>query len=336
MFIVENTNTGMSFDRFPEITDWSDDSYNILEASLFFNEDLNKIVQATSIAEVIAYHEGTIESFNESAFETVKNKLKQLWEKFKAFVLKVRDRFMAWVRKTFTSNDSFWSKYGNVIEDNYSKLAKKNPTFTCVNFKDAAIEIGKVKALEKSFNFNSIDIKDEENKQKVIDAYTDYMEKLDDIKKDLKEALSKEEEFKLSEIASGNDSFPLKKDTYKNIINYFKKGEDGNSGTDGLEKKITEQERRIKTWSKSKNRTTEDEKLGDGHTVDTAKALYAAKFFKEVYTCQLNTQVSVSKKACSLLTKIAYEAVKLQNTKEEDVKEESASIDLLNKYLQRI
>ena len=169
MFIVENTNTVMSFNSFPEITDWSDDSYNILEASLFFNEDLNKIVQAMSIAEVIAYHEGTIESFNESAFETVKNKLKQLWEKFKAFVLKVRDRFMAWVRKTFTSNDSFWSKYSNVTEDNYSKLAKKNPSFTCINFKDAATEVGKITALEKSFNFNSIDIKDEENKQKVIE-----------------------------------------------------------------------------------------------------------------------------------------------------------------------
>lgn len=337
MFIVENTNTMMeTFNNFPEITDWSDDSYNILEASLFFNEDLNKIVQATSVAEVIAYHEGTIESFNEGAFETVKNKIKQLWQKFKAFVLKVRDRFMAWIRKTFMSNESFWSKYGNVIEDNYGKLTRKKPSFKSINFGDAFTEYGKLSKMVTELSFDSIDIKDEGNKQKVVDAYNDYMEKLDDIKKDLKEALSKEEEFELSEIeSSASKFFPLKKDTYKNLVDLFKKGKNDN-GTDWLEKQITEQERAIKTWSKSKNRTTEDKKLGDGHTVDTAKALYAAKFYKEAYTCMLNTLVTISKKACKLCVKVGYEAVKLQNTKEEDIKEESASIDLLNKYLQRI
>ena len=185
-------------------------------------------------------------------------------------------------------------------------------------------------------SFDSIDIKDEGNKQKVVDAYNDYMEKLDDIKKDLKEALSKEEEFELSEIeSSATKFFPLKKDTYKTLVDLFKKGKNDN-GTDWLEKQITEQERVIKTWSKSKNRTDKDEGLGDGHTVDTAKALYAAKFYKEAYTCMLNTLVTISKKACKLCVKVGYEAVKLQNTKEEDIKEESASIDLLNKYLQRI
>ena len=130
MFIVENTNTFQEeFNNFPEITDWSNDSYNILEASLFFNEELNNIAQATAIAEVVAYHEGTIESFNESAFETVKEKIKQLWEKFKAFVSRVTDRLLAWIRKTFTSNGSFWSKYGNVIEDNMPKVKRKNPKF---------------------------------------------------------------------------------------------------------------------------------------------------------------------------------------------------------------
>ena len=108
MVIVENTNTFQEeFNNFPEITDWSDDSYNILEASLFFNEELNNIAQATAVAEVIAYHEGTIDSFNESAFETVKEKIKQLWAKFRAFIKKVSDRFVAWIRKTFMSNGSY-------------------------------------------------------------------------------------------------------------------------------------------------------------------------------------------------------------------------------------
>lgn len=87
MFILENTDTFQEeFNNFPEITDWSNDSYNILEASLFFEEDISNIITEMAVSEVNAYHEGTIESFNEGAFETVKNKIKQLWAKFKALV----------------------------------------------------------------------------------------------------------------------------------------------------------------------------------------------------------------------------------------------------------
>ena len=93
MFILENASTFQEeFNNFPEITDWSNDSYNILEASLFFEEDISNIITEMAVSEVNAYHEGTIESFNESAFETVKNKIKQLWAKFKALVEKVYDR----------------------------------------------------------------------------------------------------------------------------------------------------------------------------------------------------------------------------------------------------
>ena len=244
---------------------------------------------------------------------------------------------MAWVRKTFTSNESFWAKYGNVIEDNYGKLARKNPSFKFISKEDVSDALGRYDDLEKKFassGFDNIDISNEENKSKVVDAYNDYMEQLDDIKKDMREALTKEEEYKLSEFSSLG-VFPLKKDTYKEIVNFFKKGTK-NDGTDSLEKDIKAEERNISTWSKSKNRTEPDKKLGEGHSVDTAKALYAAKLKKEFWTFKLNTLVENSKKTCKLATKVAYEAVKLQNTKEEDIKEESASLDLLNKYLQRI
>ena len=53
-------------------------------------------------------------------------------------------------------------------------------------------------------------------------------------------------------------------------------------------------------------------------------------------TAKHNGVIALAKAEVKAMTKVAYEAVKLQNTKEEDIKEESASIDLLNKYLQRI
>ena len=320
MFIVENTNTFQEeFNNFPEITDWSNDSYNILEASLFFNEELNNIAQATAIAEVVAYHEGTIESFNESAFETVKEKIKQLWAKFRAFIKKVSDRFVAWIRKTFMSNESFWSKYGRVIEDNMGKLERKNPKISAFDIEGY---MDTTKELDKEFGVG-VYVGDKEN---VIESYNNDIEKLGDFKKDLDKALNTTEEFTVKELV---EKCPIEigKNAYKDLESYFKNGATDFSGTKQLENKIKQAERNIKERDAQRKETK----------TDYAYAVYyRARMKKEYLSTCLAFQVRFCKKLCSVLTKIGYEAVKLQNTKEEDIKEESASIDILNKYLQRI
>ena len=321
MFIVENTNTFQEeFNNFPEITDWSNDSYNILEASLFFNEELNNIAQATAVAEVVAYNEGAIESFNESAFETVKNKIKQLWAKFKAFVLKVRDRFMAWIRKTFMSNGSFWSKYGSVIEDNIGKLERKNP-------KISAFDVDEFIKLFDDLFFFVLEIEHATDKDAVINAYNDYMEKLSDTRKEMDNELDKSTEYTVKEIVDTLAKFKIKinKNTYKDLENFFKNGTDKMYGTKDLEELIKDDNTTLKALEKR-----------DQNNLAISNALYITKLSKEAYTINLNMLVKCSKKIYNIITKIGYEAVKLQNTKEEDIKEESASIDLLNKYLQRI
>ena len=321
MFILENTNAFQEeFNNFPEITDWSNDSYNILEASLFFNEELNNIAQATAVAEVVAYNEGAIESFNESAFETVKNKIKQLWAKFKAFVLKVRDRFMAWIRKTFTSNESFWSKYGSVIEDNIGKLERKNP-------KISAFDIDAFLKLFNDIYFDEKDIETATNKNDVIDIYNNDIEKLSDTRKEMDSELNKSTEYTVKEIVDTLTKCKIKigKNTYKDLENLFKNGTDNMFGIKELEVAVEEYDKTIKAIEKK-----------DQTDLKVSKALYMAKLLKESFTLNLNMLVKCSKKIYNIITKIGYEAVKLQNTKEEDIKEESASIDLLNKYLQRI
>lgn len=328
MFILENTNTFQEeFNNFPEITDWSNDSYNILEASLFFNEGLNKIVQATAVAEVMAYHEGTIESFNEGAFETVKNKLAELWRKFKAFVLKVRDRFMAWIRKTFMSNGSFWSKYGNVIEDNAGKLLRKNPKITTFDYESYNTENEKLKNLKLNVGvFKGYNTKDD-----VIDKFNELNESLDDIKKDISQALNKSEEHDVKGFLSYN-KISLNKTAFKDQENKFK------NSIKTIENFVKEEEAKVKERSKSTYTFGNGNLKGSaGHnSSDTALMIYSAKYFKAVYSARLDCEIKYSKMILKTLTKIGYEAVKLQNTNEEDIKEESASIDLLNKYLQRI
>ena len=329
MFIVENAEEIMNeeFNNFPEITDWSDDSYNILEASLFFNEDLNKIVQATAVAEVMAYNEGTIESFNEGVFETVKNKLAELWRKFKVFVLKVRDRFMAWIHKTFMSNDSFWSKYGNVIEDNAGKLLRKNPKITTFDYKSYDTENKKLKNLKLDVGvFEGCKTKDD-----VINKFDELNGSLDDIKKDISQALNKSEEHDVKDFLSYN-KISLNKTVFKVQENKFK------TSIKIIENIVKAEEEKVKKRSKSTYTYGNGNLKGsEGHnSSDTALMIYSAKYFKAVYSARLDFEIKYSKMILKTLTKIAYEAVKLQNTKEEDIKKESASIDLLNKYLQRI
>ena len=208
MFIVESANDSYINEAFdlPEITDWSDDSYNILESSLFFEEDMSRIIKATAVAEVMSYNEGTIDSFNESVVDTVWNKIKQLWEKLKAFLKKIRDRFMAWIRKTFMSSESFFSKYKKVISDNISKLERKNPKISVQDFQAAN---DKLEELNAYFNKNKITNKfsagDNHNlsnatDENYTDTYNDICEEIDDIVDDFNKELNDTSEINVKDI----------------------------------------------------------------------------------------------------------------------------------------
>ena len=197
MFIVESANDSYINESFglPEITDWSDDSYNILESSLFFEEDMSRIIKATAVAEVMSYNEGTIESFNEGVASTVWNKIKQLWEKLKTFLKKIRDRFMAWIRKTFMSSESFFSKYKTVIKDNMSKLTRKNPKISVPNFVDANTELNKLDDYcQKQITDN--DVSDDN----YIDKFNGICDKINDIVSTFNKELDRKTEENINSI----------------------------------------------------------------------------------------------------------------------------------------
>ena len=214
MFIVESANDYVN-EAFglPEITDWSDDSYNILESSLFFEEDMSRIIKATAVAEVMSYNEGTIESFNESVVDTVWNKIKQLWEKLKAFLKKIRDRFMAWIRKTFMSSESFFSKYKTVIKDNISKLERKNPKISVPNFQAANGELNK---LDPYFDTEvgpdgakyktSSKLGNTATEDNYLDSFNDACEEIDDIVSDFHKELDRKTEENVKEITMADNT----------------------------------------------------------------------------------------------------------------------------------
>ena len=339
MFIVESANDYINeaFDL-PEITDWSDDSYNILESSLFFEDDMSRIIKATAVAEVMSYNEGTIESFNESVVDTVWNKIKQLWEKLKAFLKKIRDRFMAWIRKTFMSSESFFSKYKKVISDNISKLERKNPKISVQDFQAANGELENLDAYFNKDKTNKFSAGDTHNlssatEENYTDTYNDICEEIDDIVDDFNKELNDTSEVNVKEInmADGTKiTEAIVKD--KAIKEYNDKHKD-------LEKDVKECEKQLKPMLKSDyvdNSDTKDAKDKKKATVVTKKIVYGLKIAKKALTAKHNGTIALAKAEVKAMTKAAYEAVKLQNTKEEDVKEESASIDILNKYLRSI
>ena len=351
MFIVESANDSYINEAFglPEITDWSDDSYNILEASLFFEEDMSRIVKATAVAEVMSYNEGTIESFNESVAGTVWNKIKQLWEKLKAFLKKVRDRFMAWIRKTFMSSESFFSKYKTVIKDNMGKLIRKNPKISVPNFKAANEELNKLdpyctgsggsgdsayKTSTKLASGTSLD--------NYLDKFNDICDEIEDIVGDFNKELDRNSEENIKDIDMADGTKITEAVVAEKAIKSY------NDKHKDLEKDVKKTEDALKPMLKSgyvhDSDTTNIDKNGNPvgthknseATVITKRIVYNLKIAKKALTAKHNGVIALAKAEVKAMTKVAYEAVKLQNTKEEDIKEESASIDLLNKYLQRI
>lgn len=340
MFIVESANDSYINEAFglPEITDWSDDSYNILESSLFFEEDMSRIIKATAVAEVMSYNEGTIESFNEGVASTVWNKIKQLWEKLKTFLKKVRDRFMAWIRKTFMSSESFFSKYKTVIKDNIGKLERKNPKISVPNFVDANSKLEELSNyFEKGTAFSAkTDHKlDDTNAtdDTYIDKYNDICEEIDDIVDDFNKELDHKTEENVKEISMSDG----KKITA--VIIDEKPIKSCNEKHKSLETDVKDCEKQLKPMLATgyvDASDTDEAKTNKKATIITKRAIYNLKIAKKALTAKHNGTIALCKAEVKAMTKVAYEAVKLQNTKEEDIKEESASIDLLNKYLQRI
>ena len=344
MFIVESANDSYINEAFglPEITDWSDDSYNILEASLFFEEDMSRIVKATAVAEVMSYNEGTIESFNEGVASTVWNKIKQLWEKLKAFLKKVRDRFMAWIRKTFMSSEAFFSKYKTVIKDNISKLERKNPKISVPDFQAANGELNKLDPYcnaeggpDGSKYKTSSTLGDKATEDNYLDSFNDACEEIDDIVSDFHKELDRKSEENVKDItmADGNTKITTAIVGDKPIKTY-------NDKHKTLEEDVKKTEKALKPMLKSgyvdAGDTNDKDEKNEKPSMVTKRIIYNLKIAKKALTAKHNGVIALAKAEVKAMTKVAYEAVKLQNTKEEDIKEESASIDLLNKYLQRI
>ena len=340
MFIVESANDYIN-EAFglPEITDWSDDSYNILESSLFFEEDMSRIIKATAVAEVMSYNEGTIESFNESVVDTVWNKIKQLWEKLKAFLKKIRDRFMAWIRKTFMSSESFFSKYKKVISDNISKLERKNPKISVQDFQAANSELENLDAYFKEDKTNNkFSAGDNHNlsnatEDNYTDTYNDICEEIDDIVDNFNKELNDTSEVNVKDIKMSDGSKITEAIVKDKAIKEY------NDKHKTLEKNVKDCEKQLKPMSKSDYIDASDTakaKNDKKASIVTKRVVYGLKIAKKALTAKHNGTIALSKAEVKAMTKAAYEAVKLQNTKEEDVKEESASIDILNKYLRSI
>lgn len=346
MFIVESADDSYINESFglPEITDWSDDSYNILESSLFFEEDMSRIIKATAVAEVMSYNEGTIESFNEGVASTVWNKIKQLWEKLKAFLKKVRDRFMAWIRKTFMSSESFFSKYKTVIKDNMSKLERKNPKISVPSFVDANTalnRLGEYYVKNRSFTAGANHkLGSDATDNDYIDKYNDICEEIDDIVDDFNKELDRTSEENIKDIKMADGS------AITTAVVGDKPIKEYNDKHKELETDVKNCEKQLKPMLKSGYVDPGDKKLDDQGqptkdtnekaSIFTKRIVYNVKIAKKALTAKHNGTIALCKAEVKAMTKVAYEAVKLQNTKEEDIKEESASIDLLNKYLQRI
>lgn len=313
MFIInESTASVTEFNGYvPEITDYSDDSVNIMEASMFFDEGVSKIVRATAMAEVAAYNEGSIEAFEEGVGHTVWEKIKKLWEKFKAFLVRLRDRFMAWVRKTFTSNGAFLKKYSKVIKENIGKLDLKNPSFSIPDFNDAQT---KFDAIAKFVTEHiAMPASDDNTKAKVDEKLNPLKDSLKEAEEDFNKTIDDTSDVKYKDIPADIKNVLTEPSTIEKSLN---------TEFDIIKKRVTEQEKELTKINKD--------------ATATAVMVANTQFKKDVLTAMQSATIKLNKAKLRVVTKIAYAAVKLQHTNRDDIKEESTSLSILDKYLERI
>ena len=237
---------------------------------------------------------------------------------------------------------SFFSKYKTVIKDNISKLERKNPKISVPDFQAANGELNKLDPYcnaeggpDGSKYKTSSTLGDKATEDNYLDSFNDACEEIDDIVSDFHKELDRKTEENVKEItmADGNTKITTAIVGDKPIKTY-------NDKHKTLEEVVKKTEKALKPMLKSgyvdAGDTNDKGEKNEKPSMVTKRIIYNLKIAKKALTAKHNGVIALAKAEVKAMTKVAYEAVKLQNTKEEDIKEESASIDLLNKYLQRI
>lgn len=190
-FFAESTYEESYQDLGIVVNDYTDFDTLALEACDTIQEMDNAIMQGIGHYELKTVREGSEVVYTEGMLDTIKSKIEKIWTFIKNWVKNVWNKFIAWIESYVRGDKAFLSKYKKKLDENLVYLDKDfDKTYKYAKLFDADIEkvIDNIdKKLENAFNdaLNEIDVASE--KENASSLISDIVDKFDDKVSDAKE-----------------------------------------------------------------------------------------------------------------------------------------------------
>lgn len=190
-FFAESTYEESYQDLGIVVNDYTDFDMLAMEACDVVQEMDNAIMQGIGHYELKTVREGAEVVYTEGMLDTIKSKIEKIWTFIKNWVKNVWNKFIAWIESYVRGDKAFLSKYKKKLDENLVYLDKDfNKTYKYAklideNLESIANDIDK--KLESAFDDALNEIDKAYDKDNVGSVISDALEKFDDKVSDAKE-----------------------------------------------------------------------------------------------------------------------------------------------------
>ena len=218
-FFAESTYEESYKDLGIVVNDYTDFDTLALEACDTIQEMDNAIMQGIGHYELKTVREGSEVVYTEGMLDTIKSKIEKIWTFIKNWVKNVWNKFIAWIESYVRGDKAFLSKYKKKLDENLVYLDKDfNKTYKYAKLIDKDVEnVGNEidKNLDAAFNTALNEIYAASDKENVSSLVSDILDKFDDKVSDAKD------EYKDTDLEDDVDAGWIRKN-FNNILEVIK------------------------------------------------------------------------------------------------------------------
>ena len=218
-FFAESTYEESYQDLGIVVNDYTDFDMLAMEACDTVQEMDNAIMQGIGHYELKTVREGSEVVYTEGMLDTIKSKIEKIWTFIKNWVKNVWNKFIAWIESYVRGDKAFLSKYKKKLDENLVYLDKDfSKTYKYAKLIDENIEGVSTdinKKLDSAFDDALREINDASDKDNIGTLISDALEKFDDKVSDAKE------EYKDTDLEADVDAGWIRKN-FNNILEVIK------------------------------------------------------------------------------------------------------------------
>ena len=218
-FFAESTYEESYKDLGIVVNDYTDFDTLALEACDTIQEMDNAIMQGIGHYELKTVREGSEVVYTEGMLDTIKSKIEKIWTFIKNWVKNVWNKFIAWIESYVRGDKAFLSKYKKKLDENLVYLDKDfNKTYKYAKLIDKDVEnIGDEidKNIDAAFNTALNEINVASDKENVSSLISDILDEFDD------KVSNAKDEYKDTDLEADVDAGWIRKN-FNNILEFIK------------------------------------------------------------------------------------------------------------------